>query len=63
MKSVGVFVLGLVIVIGVLQVIKRTQYANYAWLYVVIILLGMAVFNQYGLRQFGSDLQAKLKGA
>jgi hypothetical protein len=62
MKSTGAFVAGLVIVVIVLEVLKETAYGKFAWLYVVIILLGMAIINRAGLVAFSNQLNQKLKG-
>jgi hypothetical protein len=62
MKTAAVFIIGLVVAVVVLEVIKGTEYRRYAWLYVAILLLGMAVYNRAGLVAFSIDLQNKLKG-
>lgn len=62
MKTAAVFVIGLVVAIVVLQIIKASPYKQYAWLYVAILLMGMAVYNRDGLLAFSTDLQTKLKG-
>jgi hypothetical protein len=62
MKSTGVFIAGLVIVVIVLEVLKETAYGKFAWLYVLTILLGMAIINRAGLVAFSNQLNQKLKG-
>jgi len=62
MKTAAVFVVGLVVAVGVLEVIKQTEYRKYAWLYIAIILMGMAVYNRNGLLSFAADQQTKMKG-
>lgn len=62
MKSAAVFVVGIVVAIAIMQGIRATRYSQYTWLYVAILLMGIAVFNRPGLMSFATDLQAKLKG-
>jgi hypothetical protein len=61
-KNAAVFIIGLTVALVVMQLIKGSQYRRYAWLYVAILLMGMAVFNRPGIMAFASDLQNKLKG-
>ncbi len=60
MRGAASFVIALVVVIVVLEVVKSSRYARYAWLYVAILLLGMMVYNRTGLTAFANDLKAKL---
>jgi hypothetical protein len=62
MKTAAVFIIGLAVAIGVLEAIKATEYRKYAWLYIAIILMGMAVYNRNGLLSFAADIQTKMKG-
>lgn len=62
MRSAAVYVIGLVVAIGVLEAIKATPYRRYAWLYVAILLMGVAVYNRDGLMSFSAYIQGKLKG-
>lgn len=55
------FVIALVIALAVLEVVKARA-REYAVTYVVILLLGMALYNRSGLTSALNDLQRRMKG-
>lgn len=60
LKSGPAFILALIVMLAVLEIIKATK-REYAWGYVVILILGMLAFNRSSVNAFLADLQARIK--
>lgn len=62
MKSAASFVVALAVAVVALVLLKRSAYGRFAWLYVAVILLGIAIYNRAGITTALTDLQNKMKG-
>lgn len=60
LKSGPAFILALIVALAVLEIIKATK-PQYAWGYIVILILGMLAYNRFTVNAFLADVQARIQ--